>query len=922
MNKTFFATRKGQLISLFFLLLILLIGRLFVLTVLEHEEWSKTATRVSTRTIYTTAPRGEIYDRYGRLIAGEQQSFSVRISDINQDNEQVNDTIEDLILIFEKNEDEYGGEFPITIENSTYRYNYREEIEGWLVSKGFPKDLSAEAAFNALRTQLGIDPSLDRYQAQLEMQNNHNQYPPISVTEMDYLAKMENDRFLERYFPDEKNIEDKSAEEVFKEIREILEIDEDLSDREALKIMDIRNAMKEGDTGSYIPTVIARGVSDATVMEIQENKDRYQGVEVVSEPIRYYPNNNTAAHIIGYLGELSEEQEQEYEDRGYEPGALIGQEGIEGAYEAVLKGENGEKIIQVDALGEFQQEIRKEEQKKGKDIYLTIDLKLQDFAEDTLENTLAAIRSGGSVPSEYGALPIAKASPNAETGAVVVLEAKTGDVLALASYPDYNPNLFTDGISQKDWDGLQSKNPRNPLAPAPLYNIATMSAVQPGSTFKPLTALTALSCGLDPEASYRDDGKIEMGERVFGCVAWTLFKGNHGYINLARALEVSCNYYFFDIATGKDWATGESLGYDEEISLEKITAYAEEFGLGEPTGIEIDETVIPVPSEERKVEGLANTFGYNLYANAEEYFTEKVVKNPEQLDKNIAEMKSWMSEPQVSWNYLYNTMLPQVGIKESKRTKIAELFLYDLYPQAEWQVSDAFNIGIGQGENAYTPLQIANYIATIGNEGEHHEVSLVKSIEGQGTLEKDVTRVSIDEKAYYDAVIQGMKQAATGDESAERGIFRGLDYTVALKTGTAERTGKINPPSEVDYIKENLDRWDPDLNWQEVSEEMDRLMKEYPDTYTTKDVAVRRAVINLSDRNLTGEILNQYKSDYAEFAWIVAMAPADDPEVVVCALIPQGETSGNAAPIAKNVLSKYFDLEKEYSNFKVENLVE
>ena len=195
--------------------------------------------------------------------------------------------------------------------------------------------------------------------------------------------------------------------------------------------------------------------------------------------------------------------------------------------------------------------MQKIEPKKGKDIYLTIDSDLQKVAQEGLAKNIKAIRNGGNFSSEFGSIGT-KAAPKAKTGAVVAIDVKSGDVLALASYPDYNPNLFAEGISPENWSKLQSSNPRDSLSEAPLLNLATMSAVQPGSTFKPVTALSALENGLNPNKIVKDGGAVKLGGRTFGCILWNTTGGNHGYIDMYKAMAVSCNYYFYDLATNRD----------------------------------------------------------------------------------------------------------------------------------------------------------------------------------------------------------------------------------------------------------------------------------------------------------------------------------------------------------------------------------
>ena len=906
-----------QVLAFLLILAIILMVRLFMLTALQHDKWSQVSDDMSERSIYVEAPRGEIFDRYGRLLAGNRQSFSVRISGSGLSKEELNSNIQTLIGILDQNGDTFEDEFPIVIDGDTFRYTYQDQIDEWLDGMGFDTGMTAEEAFNAMRSLFNIDPALDRYDAQKVLQNTYNQYPPISVSDMEYTQDIQRRNFIQRYFGDDEDAQKMDAEEAFHAIRETMRIDPSLTEEEARRSMVIRDAVASSGYSQYMPVVVAKNVSQESVMLMEERKDELEGIEVISETTRYYPNGSAASHILGYVGPITEEEAAARS--GYNADAIIGQSGIEGSMEDYLKGENGERIVQVNAQGELVQTLSETDVKKGQDIYLTIDLDLQKAAEEGLEKTLKAIQTSGTIQSKYGNTTITKMSPNAKTGAVVCIDVNTHEILAMASYPDYDPNLFSEGISQKDWDSLQSTNLRDPLAPAPLYNLATMATVQPGSTFKPVTATAALEKGLDPDWLLKDKGAIETAGHTFACVAWNTNRTNHGYLNLYRALEVSCNYYFYDISTGYDWALEQPLGYD--IDYTDITHFAEEYGLGKPTGVEISEAVIPVPSQERRLESLQTNLSYVLYANAESYFEPNVYKNPAQLDRSIEKMKGWLAEEDLTWSQLYDEYMPEVGVKDSARQKVGEMILYDYYPQATWSTGDTFNLSIGQGENAYTPLQMANYIATLGNDGVFNKVTLIHSIEDQGINERgEGQRIDISKESYIDDIMRGMKLVGSGEDSSVSKIFDGLNVSVAAKTGTAERSGKINPPSEVDYMKKHLDEIAPDLSWDEVETEMARLMEEYPSTYSSRDTAVRRAVINLA--GVSEAVIDQYKSDYENFAWVVALAPADDPQIAVVAMVPQGATAANAAPIVKEVIGAYLEQSNDYKDLIVRNVIE
>lgn len=904
-----FTTRYSRTLLVLLVLSILLGGRLFLLTVIQGNSWDKVSEGISTRDIPIMAPRGEIYDRYGNLIAGNKQIFTVKMSAGTMDEDQLNQAVGQLISILNQTGDKLEDNFPIVIKNGKYDFTYDTEIRTWLAEKHLPTNYTAEEAFNALRLSLGIDPELSRYQAQIIMQNTYNEYPPISVTAMKYNSQLAREKFLEQY----KLKKNTTAKQAFIAIRKYMAINSALTDANARKIMAVRNEMELMGYRKYLPAVVAKDVSDKTVMVIEEKSESLPGVSVESETRRYYPNGSTASHILGYMGKISDEQKETYIQKGYEANAIIGLDGIEGKYESLLHGINGYYKVQVNAMGERVKLISQTKPVKGKDIYLTIDLNLQKAAESALKRGIQAIRTGGTFTSKFGNVKVNKAAPNAQVGAVVAIEVDTGDVLAMASYPDYDPNLFADGISSLDWSKLQTKNTRDPLAPAPLYNVATRSAVQPGSTFKMVTATAGLEAGLNPYTKVKDNGHIMLGTKSFGCVLWNLYRSNHGYLDMARALEVSCNYYFFDVATGKDWYTGRSLGYKKPITIDDITSYAKQYGLGQSTGIEISETVLPVPSKARKLAGLQSSLRNILYASSETYFEKRVVGNPDLLQQTIEKIVGWMGED-ISRNEMINKRLANLGIKPNQIEPLADLCLYTYFNQMDWSTADAFNIAIGQGENAYTPLQMANYVATLGNNGVHNQVSLIKSIENQGeNVKAKATKVKVSNDKYFKQIIDGMKLAATGSEGSLSRYFANFPVAVAAKTGTAERAGTINPPSEVAYIKKHLSAFNSALSWAQVTKEMNRLMKTYPAIYVSEDTAVRRAVINLSKGKVSSSDLNRFKGVYDNFSWVLALAPADNPKIAVAVMIVQGATGPNGGAIAREVIGEYLQVDKNYT---------
>ncbi|MDD2215197.1 MAG: penicillin-binding transpeptidase domain-containing protein [Eubacteriales bacterium] len=908
--------RNNQILFTILILMAVLGFRLFGLTVVEGSQWDEAAKAISIKSVYTSAPRGKILDRYGRLLAGNRPSFTVQFSDSNLDNGEINKQALEVVEILETNGDTINDNLPIIIDDDgSFYYTYQKIIEDWLASQDMPINYTAEEAFGEICRRNDIDDSLDKYEAQTELQTVYSIFPPISVKKMKFLEDLNKESFLGRYYLDN----GLTAEEAFRSLCDFFEIDPLLSDEDARKIIVVRNQLAAQGYMSYIPAFIAKDISDKTIVTLEERGSQLTAVEVVAESLRYYPNGTVGAHVLGYLGQISESEKAGYLEKGYSASDMIGKDGVEKAFEDYLKGQDGIKNVEVNVHGDPVRVISNTESKKGNDIYVTMDLDLQKTAQDALAQALEKIRTAGTFESVYGNYKYGKAYRHANVGAVVAIDVKTGDVLAMASEPAFDPNLFATGISSEDWSSLQSTNPRDPLSPLPLFNVAARTAVQPGSIFKMVTATAALESGLDPKQKLRDGGAIKVGNRTYGCILWNMYKGNHGYLNLYEAIEVSCNYYFFDLAVGRDFYKGKSMGFKEEMNIEKITHYAEQYGLGMPTGIEIAETVVAVPSEARKIAATKTYLKNVLIGRAEIYFTDKIIDNKELLMENIGTITSWTEE-----NPSRNTImerLPSLGVKENMIETVTDLCKFSYFNQATWTLGDELNISIGQGENAYTPLQMANYIATIGNGGIRNKISLLRAIEGTGLIEKEEgKRIDIKNPDYLKHITEGMRRVSHGSKGSARAIFANFPVQVAAKTGTAERAGKVNPPDEVEYLKTNLRRINSALSWDQVEAEMNRLLQDYPDVYTSQSSAARQAVINLSRGRVSIKSMDAYKDDYDNFAWFVAMAPAEDPQIAVAVLLFQGGTGGYAGPVAREIIGKYLGLDKIYKDYSLDTV--
>jgi putative penicillin binding protein transpeptidase domain protein len=313
---------------------------------------------------------------------------------------------------------------------------------------------------------------------------------------------------------------------------------------------------------------------------------------------------------------------------------------------------------------------------------------------------------------------------------------------------------------------------------------------------------------------------------------------------------------------------------------------------------------------------------YDLTIHAEKYFIKKYQKDKELLKKSVDTIVGWTEENPTKKEILDRLEKQNLGVKENSQDALADLCKFTYFNYARWTMGDQFNISIGQGENSYTPLQMANYIATIGNGGVHNKVSIVKSIEGEGIRKREEgTKVQLENPESLSAVTEGMKKVVRGSKGSLRSVFAGFPIAAAGKTGTAERAGKMHPADEVLYIRQNLSKINPQLKWDDVEAEMNRLLKQSSKEYTSKNVAVRQAVINLSNGKLDYEKIDAYKSNYDNFSWVVTMAPADDPKIAVAVMIVQGGEGTYAGPVAKEVIGKYLQLDKKYDEFSLDSAI-
>ena len=475
-------------------------------------------------------------------------------------------------------------------------------------------------------------------------------------------------------------------------------------------------------------------LTDEEVAKFVARRYRFPGMEVKARLFRHYPNGAFASAVLGYIGRSTDrdvekieaaEQEANYRGTNY-----FGKTGLEQHYEFELHGMTGFEQVEVDAGGHAVRTLARTPPVPGNKLTLTIDAELQRVAEQAFGD---------------------------RRGALVAIEPSTGGILALVSMPNYDPNLFVDGIDTQSWKDL------NESADKPMVNRALNGAYPPGSTFKPFMALAALTYGKrTPQQAIFDPGFYVFGNHTFRDDK----KGGHGTVDMYRSIVESCDTYYYMLAN--------------DLGIDNISRFMGTFGFGRRTGIDIaGESEGILPSQEWK----------------------------------------------------------------KKRFKTRE--------QQKWYAGETISIGIGQGYNAYTPIQLAQAVATLANNGVMFRPHLVKFITDSRTgAHKLIEPKPLKALDLNPEHIEIIKQAMVGviKEGTGARAFAGAEYVAAGKTGTAQ-------------------------------------------VYSLKGADYKHHAI---------------KQELRDHALFIAFAPADAPKIALAVLVENGGFGAQAAaPIARQVLDYY-----------------
>ncbi len=600
-----------------------ILSRLAYLQIVKYEDNKEQANNKSVRQIPEPAPRGNILDKNGAVLATSIQSYVLVFMETDESKKDFFTTMSKTFKMLDEQGEKLQDGFALKVNPFRFEFNTSDPDALRYMELRFKKDRGfEEKVINHLYPKRKDDTELT-----VDQQKKVDE-ELLNISAEDVFYTLVKDKSYQLYkllgYSKEQEKALLDSKPTGKDITNMLLKKYSLED--IRRFMLVKDAIKMQTFSGFNPVVIANNLKRDNAFIFLQKLNELPGIDVTIQPIRSYPYNDLASSVIGYIGAIDSGQKDKYEERGYDISTdYIGKSGIESAFEDRLRGSKGGTTVKVNQYGRKTDELFKLEPSPGQNIKLTIDKELQYVAEKALEDTLKDLQTTNRFHANEKL-----DTGNATRGAVVVEDVNTGAILAMVSKPGYDPNVFSvpgrltpelikqyftpdleafgkeyiknRGLSVSVDDIFPLSDPKNKnsklrddkfnIYPKPFYNYATMGSIPPGSTFKPLTAVAGLEEGvIDQYTKIYDEGifnKYEGFKSYQGACDWYNEKrGSHGNLDVKQALEYSCNYFFYEV------------GYRlyKGAGLDKLAEYAWKFGLGKDpnskvkstTGIEISE---------------------------------------------------------------------------------------------------------------------------------------------------------------------------------------------------------------------------------------------------------------------------------------------------------------------------------------------
>ncbi|WBW95864.1 penicillin-binding transpeptidase domain-containing protein [Oceanirhabdus sp. W0125-5] len=921
-------TRYTAMVVIMSLIFATIVGKLIYLQVFNVEVYREKANNGRHKVISNSAPRGNIFDTNGEILATNKQGFSLIFTETNESKENFFLTIKEVFAVLEENGEGLSENFPLKVEPIRFEFNVAED---WIVW--------SELRFKKDR---GLDEAVMKEKFKGKKLADLNEEEKASIEEeLKVIEAEEVFRTLIKKYCLYNILKENYSNEEWKEL---------LNDKEALIDLllesvpheEIRNYMIVKDNiqmqsyKGYRPVIIANDLKVETAYVFEQIQSELPGISILKQPIRYYPYGELASNIVGYIGKIDEQFKGLYEERGYDVHEdYIGRSGIEGEYEKILRGTRGEESIEVNKDGRKVKTLGERPATPGESIYLTIDSNLQKAAEEALDQTMAYMRDLGKYKADKKTLDDVDKS-NATRGAAVVIDVKTGEILALASRPGIDLNLFTvpgrldsatyksifspnleefgmeyvmehelyknEEINGKDLKELSEEEridvifnelfPKNKngiredrydIYPKAAFNYSTKSRVPPGSIFKILTSVAGLEeAVISPTEKIYDVGPYTKRYKDFKGASWmyNLYRGSHGNQDVQDAIRDSNNYYFFEVAD----RLYEKGGEGTKESLDMLAKYSWKYGLGanmeDPasktkTGIEIDEAFGQVYYYDSGKRYHSRVYTWSLYEHlingtasiwVGEYKPINIVPDDEVDSEEVYAIKKkltiaikeeMMSVDKADLSTIDELLRELTEKNDEYKGQYTDKDINGIKRAISSSINDArteiksavnlYNASIGQGLNQFTPLQLANYIATLVNGGYRYKLHLVdKIVDSEGNIIEDYgeTNIILDETNVspetVDVIKKGMQKVTSTPAGTAYSTFNNFPIKNGGKTGSA--------------------------------------------TYQS----------------------NQDEYGRTSYATYVGFAPYEEPEIAVSVVIFDGGHGGYSARVAKGIYEEYF----------------
>lgn len=693
---------------------------------------------------------------------------------------------------------------------------------------------------------------------------------------------------------------DLTAEEAYRILRNSWCIPDNMPFDEAKKIMSIRQEAVMNSYRAFEGVRIAYDVSLAVVTELDMASDRLTGILTEKSSYRVYPYGHTASHLVGYLSKQvtkdmtsigyrygdyapfdpKQKETDNMLELGYSYNDLVGVAGTEKTMEAYLTphlyGRLGETRILKNKRGAIVEVLESKQPSDGMNVQLTIDIELQKVCEQALLDNIAETRRKQEQRIDSDLARYRKLTDGrieniklAETGAVIVMNVKTGEILALASYPDYDPNMFTDGIDSDEYDLLFGKDSNMPT-----LNRAIGIRTASGSVFKMATGLAGLMEGKltttemisdhSPYYYFVDDPTTKVEQNAPSC--WTSNPNRHANLTLSRALTVSCNYFFYTVA--------------DRVGIERLNYWAGKLGMQGTTGVELPGELSvqiggqkarydcekPLSQQTSSLPRLIYNRIYTLLRSINEQ--KELHLSDRQLQKCADRLLRLMDGEQRERGAEIRQILKEemnipVGVSYSHTNWIVSISTW--LEELRWKPTYTIQTGIGQGVMLVTPISIIRYVSTIANRGSVHRATILKEIDrSDGSVYYRNEPEEVDSifapDVFWDAIMEGMKGVVSPEDGGTASSVFSMAFSqkgylerISGKTGTAQTAG--------------------------------------------------------SAKNI----------DIENTCWFAAITPREDPEIAIVVFIPNGLSGSSGAVAVEEIVTYWYERQEAENAENAEN---